>query len=198
MNYEEAGIATMLAGLVRAREILNQEIESMQGKLKLAQNGGSALDAVREHKRGAYRPRAPLTVEREFKRKSKATSGWWANMTPEERSAEMKRRYQSRKDRPPTGRPSSADKVSAAQKGYWAKMTPEERQAEVRRRAEVRNRKWAEKASVEKLHPRDPRSPKHEAWVKKMSKAMKASHKKRRGDAVPAVKIQHVNGEAVA
>lgn len=204
MNYEEAGIATMLAGLVRAREILDKEIEAMQGKLQLAQNGGGALEAVREAKqRGPYRPRAPLTVEREFKRKSRATSGWWANMTPEERSAEMKRRYASRKDRPPTGRPAGRGgdhygKVSTGQAKYWAKMTPAERRAEMQRRAKVRQKKWAEAANVERLHPRDPRSPKHEAWLKTMSKAMKASHKKRRGDVVPAVKMQHVNGEAVA
>lgn len=180
MNYEEAGIATLLAGMVRAHEVLGREIEDMRKRLQLAQEGGNALDAVREPKR----------------------SGWWANMTPEQRSAEAKRRYRSRKDRPPTGRPAGRGgdhfgKVSAGQKGYWAKMTPEERSAEMRRRAEVRNQKWAEDANVEKLHPRDPRSPKHEAWLKKMSRVMKA-HYRARASAVPAVKTQHLNGEAAA
>lgn len=211
MNYEQMGRACLIPGMQHMIDLMQRELDSMRAQLAQAQSGGSALDAVREAKaRGPYRPRTPLTAEQEFKRKAKATSGWWAKLTPEERSAEMKRRYASRKDRPPTGRrrkdPTGIPggpggdhygKVSTGQALYWAKMTKEERKAEMQRRTEVRNKKWAEAANVEKLHPRDARSPKHAAWLKKMSKAMKASYKTR-ASAVPAVKTQHVNGEAVA
>lgn len=185
MNYEQMGRACLIPGMQHMIDLMQRELDAMRAQLALAQNGGNALDAVREAKK---------------KRKS-PTGGWWANKTPEERSAEMARRYLKRKDRPPTGRPAQGGdhygKVSAGQKGYWAKMTAEERKAEVARRTEVRNKKWAEEANLEKLHPRDPRSPKHGAWLKKMSRVMKASHKAR-ANAVPAVKMQHLNGEAVA
>lgn len=205
MNYEEAGIATMLAGLVRAREILDKEIEAMQGKLQLAQNGGNALDAVREH-RGPYRPRAPLAAEREFKRKSKATSDYWAKMSPEERSAVMKQRWADKKAKENGRGGDRYGKVSAGAKGYWAKMTPAERKAEMERRDAVRAKKWAEAANAEKLHPRDPRSPKHEAWLKKMSKVGKAAWNKMTPEQRLARQTsmhkghakKHVNGEAAA
>ena len=217
MNYEQMGIAAMIPGMQHMIDLMQRELDAMRAQLAQAQNGGSALDAVRKYKRGM-----PLWVEEEFARKSKATGGWWAKLTPEERSAEMKRRYASRKDRPPTGRrrkdptgiPSGPGgdhygKVSTGQASYWAKMTKEERKAEMQRRTEVRNKKWAEAANVEKLHPRDPRSPKHEAWLKKMSKSMKKSWNKM----TPAQQLQrqnamrvsrglapkqHVNGEAAA
>lgn len=171
MNYEEAGIATMLAGLVRAREVLDNEIQTLQARLGQTTNG----DAVREAKR-------------------RGAKGFWTDKGPEERSAIMKARWAKWKGE--TQKESGADKISTGQKSYWAKMTKEERRAEMQRRAGVRNKKWAEAENIGKLHPRDPRSPRHAEWLKTMSKAMKKSRKERA--AVPAAKMQHVNGEAAA
>lgn len=197
MTYEAAGIAAMLPGMIHAHRLMGEEIEQLQARLAELQNGDRPTrgrprnetmdEAANRLLLGATEAQAE--AERKFARRSRARSGWWTKLTPAERSAEMKRRYQSRKDRPPTGRP-------AGNRGYWAKMTKEERQAEMRRRAEVRRKNWAKEANLEKLHPRDARSPRHEEWLKTMSKAMKASHKKRA--AAPAVKMQHVNGEATA
>ena len=179
----------MHPGMQHMIDMMQRELDSMREQLAQTRNGGNALEAVREYKRGPYRPRMLLTAAQEFKRKSKAVSGWWMKMTPAERSAEMKRRYASRKDHPPTGRPARrGDNLSTGQSAYWAKMTKEERRAEMQRRAEVRAKNWAKTADIAKLHPRDPRSPRHAEWRKTMSKAMKKSH---------AAKIQqHVNGEA--
>jgi hypothetical protein len=64
----------------------------------------------------------------------------------------------------------------SAQAAYWARMTPEERSAEMTRRLMLRDKKSAAKtagADLDRLHPRDVRSPRHEAWVKKMRAANK-------------------------
>lgn len=202
MNYQQMGIAAMIPGMQHMIDLMQRELDSMRAQLAQAQNSGSARGFMEERKRGPGRPKLiegnfeADDAAKEFQRKSRASSSFWARMSPEERSAEMRRRGARRKDRRQGRGGDHYGKVSAGAKGYWAKMTKEERRAEVQRRAEVRNKKWAEDANVEKLHPRDPRSPKHEAWLKKMSRVMKASYKAR-ASAVPAVKMAHVNGEAV-
>lgn len=156
MTYEEAGLATTLVGLVKAHEMLGREIEMIREKLQLAQNGGNA--------------RAYLDI-----RRSDGAKGPWASMTPEERSAEMKRRMAKRGNPKVVVRKSNATKL----KGYWARMSKEERAAEMQRRILVHQGKAPsakiEKDDVEKLHPRDKRSPRHVAWIKRMRKASKAS-----------------------
>jgi hypothetical protein len=64
------------------------------------------------------------------------------------------------------------------QAAYWARMTPEERSAEMRRRGMVRGKSKAKTnkltgADLNRLHPRDVRSPRHESWLKKMRAANK-------------------------
>lgn len=59
-------------------------------------------------------------------------------------------------------------------RGYWARMTAEERTAEMQRRILVHQGKAPSSRAagdVNSLHPRDARSPRHAAWVKKMRKA---------------------------
>lgn len=56
--------------------------------------------------------------------------------------------------------------------------TPEARKKEMARRmavarGEVPSVKMANRVDVDKLHPRDPRSPRNKAWKKKMRKVMK-------------------------
>lgn len=149
MTNEQAGLATKLVGLVHAKELIEREIETVRAELDRAHNGGNGRVFVEGR---------ALDIG-----KKHGASGPWAAMTPEERSVEMKQRMAKRK------------------KSYWARMTAEERAAEMQRRILVHQGKAPSlKATdgVEKLHPRDPRSPKHAAWIKKMRKASKASWEK--------------------
>jgi hypothetical protein len=69
------------------------------------------------------------------------------------------------------GRPEGSK--AGPQAGYWAALSAEERSAEMKRRMAVAKAngggRWP--AGRAKLHPRDPRSPKHAQWLKKMAKA---------------------------
>lgn len=84
--------------------------------------------------------------------------------------------------RPKLGRPPKmeispegmeARKRAAA--GYWAKMSRAEKTAEMQRRALKAGRKLRKVAEVdvEKLHPRDARSPRHAAYVAKLRKGQR-------------------------
>lgn len=70
--------------------------------------------------------------------------------------------------------PKKNDGRGKAARGYWARMTAEERAAEMQRRILVHQGKAPSSRAagdVNSLHPRDARSPRHAAWVKKMRKA---------------------------
>lgn len=164
----------MLPGMIHAHDELGRQIAEMQARLAQLQDGGNALDAVNELRR-------------------RGAKSAWAKHSPEERSAIMKERWAKKK-------------AAAGKKGggasYWAKMTKEERQAEMRRRVAVRDKKWAEAANVDKLHPRDPRSPRHDAWIKKMRKVSKESWTKltpgqREARLAKTGGLGRLNGEAV-
>lgn len=68
-SYEEFGIAAVLPGLVRAAEVLQEEIRELQARL---------------NHRPVGRPKGSG--------KGSGTKSYWAKMTPEERVAEIKRR----------------------------------------------------------------------------------------------------------
>lgn len=55
----------------------------------------------------------------------------------------------------------------------WQGMSAEERSAEMARRRAVGAARQAAAADVDRLHPRDPRSPRHEAWITKLRKIQK-------------------------
>lgn len=141
MTYEEAGLASALIGLQRAYDMIGREIENVKERLAQARNGGNAREFVEERKRPVGRPaknaERAADLER-FARKSKSVKGYWANMSAEERSAEMARRIAVHQA-----------KIAAKAVGDIG-------------------------VDVNKLHPRDPRSPRHEAWRKKMRKVNKA------------------------
>lgn len=159
MTNEQAGLATKLVGLVHAKELLEREIENVRAQLDVAHNGGNARTFIEG---------PALHIG-----KSRGARGPWATMTPEERSVEMKRRMAKRKDKVVVKR------SSGALKGYWARMTKEERAAEMQRRILVHQGKAPSVRiaadDLERLHPRDPRSPRHAAWLKKMRKISKAT-----------------------
>jgi hypothetical protein len=115
-------------------------------------------------------------IDAPVKKKGSGSAKFWAQYTPEERTAIMQRRSRNRKDRQQaaevpvvkvakTSRRPSKQKASAT---YWAQFTPEERTAEMKRRFQVRQEK-----KFGKLHPRDSRHPKHAEWVEKLRTSQK-------------------------
>jgi hypothetical protein len=88
-QMQAMGIAAMIPGFQMAIDTLQSAIDEMRRQLSNLQNPPAAAP----RKQG----RTPLTDEerkaRIMKRRvSKAARGYWAKMTPEERSVEMKRR----------------------------------------------------------------------------------------------------------
>lgn len=110
------GLAAMIPGVKHAQQAINQLLDSMLAQLEAMQNGSLP-------KRG----RPPGL-------KSK-TAGPWAGMTPEQRSAEMKRRISLRKvnghprDADHPGHAAWAENLRKATKARWAKMSPKEKTA---------------------------------------------------------------------
>lgn len=68
---------------------------------------------------------------------------------------------------------------SKSSKGYWYSMTPKQRSAEMKRRAKVSLEKKqaasaaGEEIDVNKLHPRDKRSPRHKKWLAMMTQTQR-------------------------
>lgn len=156
MTYEQAGIAAMLPGMIHSWTLQGQAIEEMKQRLAFLQNGHGESKKLE-------RPKMNISEEG-MKARKRAVQGYWASMSDEERSAEMRKRFAKRKDR--------ATPVRSGPGGYWDRMTPEERKAEMKRRVAKQARMNG--VTLKGMHPRDPAHPGHEAWLKKMSKVGKA------------------------
>jgi hypothetical protein len=103
--YAQMGIAAILPGLVRAAEVLQVEIDMLKAMLGRAQAGERIVKRpgrppgihTKQRKKQAHaNGSVPVpTANLNAKGKPFSTGGpasYWAKMTPEERSAEMKRR----------------------------------------------------------------------------------------------------------
>lgn len=131
--------ANQIAAVELLHAILEEQIEPVRHEL-------AALQAMNRL------PETPVInvkaiegpAKAEFKRKSRAVSSYWASMTAEQRSKEMKRRLQKR---------AKTEELSLAERM--------------------------------KLHPRDKRSPRHEQWIKTMTKAAR-----RRFDSMSAREVK--------
>ena len=108
-------MAAAIPGLQMAIDQLQETLDQIRAQL----NG--------EVKRG--RPPGP----------SQTQSAYWAKMTPEERSAEVKRRVALGRSKaaPPQPEEVGQDQSPSPIKNYWAKMSPRERKAEMKRRVKV-------------------------------------------------------------
>jgi hypothetical protein len=135
-------------------------------------------------------------VKRGRPRKGFAQNNYWDNMSPEERSAEIKRRRAvhagNTRKQPREMSREGRQAISEAQKARWAKT---------KRQPTVRLAKQQEK--LDKLHPRDARSPKHAEWLEMMRKAqvkhwagMSKAEKKTQVAAMQASRQPRVNGAA--
>jgi hypothetical protein len=135
------------------------------------------------------------------KRKGFAQNNYWDAMSPEERSIEIKRRKAlsaSKTRKKPHHQVTAAGRaaISAAQKKRWAatKRKPTVKMAPTVRQARI---------DLDKLHPRDARSPKHAEWLEMMRKAqvkhwagMSKAEKKAQVAAMQASRQPRVNGAA--
>jgi hypothetical protein len=131
--YAQMGIAAILPGLTRAVEIMQSEIDSLRAMLATAAQGGRIIKRpgrppgihTKQRKKQAHaNGSVPVpTVAMNVKGKPIRTDGpasYWAKMTPEERSAEMKRRQKLAAKR--SGQPTTTKSSKAARAG-WAKLS---------------------------------------------------------------------------
>ena len=96
-NYEIMGIAAMIPGFQAAVDILQSQLDEMREKLGALQNGNAPK------KPGRPRKEQPPVETGELNARGKPLkSGYWATLTPEERSAEMRRRREVQKANKPT------------------------------------------------------------------------------------------------
>lgn len=75
-----------------------------------------------------------VSTARSRRTQLKGPAGYWARLTPEERSVEMRRRLAIGRDKHKgTKSPEFAAKMSKASKAVWANMTPAQKKARVRK-----------------------------------------------------------------
>jgi hypothetical protein len=158
-DYEITGMAAMLSGMQHLLRRMQEVVQEHQEKLDALQRGApvkpESLDAPQSQrtnagyvslkglKKGTAEYRAVVTlnkrIEREGKHggslKSAGVSAYWAKFTPEERSAEMKRRMAITLSRK-AGSPVNKDHPDHA--AWVAKM------------ARMRRRAWNQKTEAEK------------------------------------------------
>jgi hypothetical protein len=124
-QYAQFGMAAMLPGMIHAREILDRRIREMQEQLAGLQDG-KKQDGRRNNKGGA--------------------AAYWAKLTPEERSAEMKRRGMTHAQASKVANARWAkvrknDTVLKKTGNSWEKFrTPAARAAEMKRRMALRRK----------------------------------------------------------
>lgn len=134
-RYAEMGLAALIPGMVRMVELMQQQLDAAKAQL-------AALQGRPASKRLGRPP-------------GKAANSGWAGMTPEQRSAEMKRRIavargeaeprRRRKAPPKSEAGSKQQKLSKHQKALWAGLTPAQRKRRLNRLAEGRRRAAAAK-----------------------------------------------------
>ena len=147
-SYAQMGIAALLPGMTHMVELMQGELDRMRAMLAGMQNGNGAkrpsrgTDEYRAYDREAHR-RARARKKSDpggLNAKDKPIrDSYWASMTAEERSAEMKRRQAiaaGKKKLHPrdVAHPEHAAwaaKLSKARKKAWARLTPEEQKAKL-------------------------------------------------------------------
>jgi hypothetical protein len=137
-DYSTFGMAALLPGMQHMLDEMQNVLNTFRENLEAAQAPGK--------KRG--RPRKIVIEDTEAVKKSRRSAGYWAKMTPEQRSAEMKRRaavivakggksvilprggkLHPRDPRHP-GHEAWLAKLRAAQKKTWANMSKAKQRAQ--------------------------------------------------------------------
>jgi len=136
--FEAMGLAAMLPGMQHMITLMQRELDNMRAAL------------ARVQARQAGHEEAPTHAE---KSRRQAVVGYWAKMSPEERSAEMRRRGMVR-----TGKKGAKGKKQ--KHAQYGQLTTT--------------------GQPVKMHPRDPRHPGHDAWLAKLRVVQKKAWAKRR------------------
>jgi hypothetical protein len=144
-EFAAIGLAQALPGLRRMREVAVAGMDAEIAKLEalLAQCGGIVPNGHRPVGRPKKKESAVIAEARRIEagaQNGAAGRGhnFWGNMTPEERSAEIARRWKLREASGTGGmRRMPKEARSKLSKSYWGRMTPEERVKEMNRRIAV-------------------------------------------------------------
>jgi hypothetical protein len=155
-DYEITGMAAMLSGMQHLLRRMQEVVQEHQEKLDALQRGAPVKPPSRRTKtgyisvaglkKGTAEYRAAVTFNKRIEREAKqaspraiGSSTYWAKMTPEERSAEMKRRRAiarakkvgalSPRHAGHPEHPKWAAKMARARKRAWNKKTEAEKEA---------------------------------------------------------------------
>jgi len=137
-NYERMGIAAMLPGMVHAVEIMQTQINAMRERLALLESGAP--------RRGG-RPRTrPAQADDTDARGVPLKSDYWRSMTPEQRSAEMRRRFAKRasskathpRDPEHPDHEAWARKTKRSNRKFWDSLSPRQRKQKIAAMAAAR------------------------------------------------------------
>lgn len=113
--YTQMGMAALLPGMQYALDQMQKIVDDFREQLATLQNGGGKKTIrIKDEKKSAY----------------------WANMTAEERSQEVKRRMTMRtklhpRDPAHPNHQAWLTRVTRANRKRWNSMTPEQRQAQM-------------------------------------------------------------------
>lgn len=120
-KYEQFGIAAMLPGMVRAVELLQAQIDDMRARLEGLQIGNT--------KSAKRRGRPPAATGELTVHGTPLKPGYWASMTAEERSAEMRRRRAVQEKNKASQKAKFVERARKGGQNRWASMTVKERKA---------------------------------------------------------------------
>jgi len=124
----ESGLAALLPGMIRLREVVDAYIVRIQRKLGAIQNGHAALVPKRGRPPKADKTQAGTPLRTAGKGSS------WAALSPDERSREMKRRMAVANAKRTAAQQAEADakrheSASRAAKARWANMSKAKQKA---------------------------------------------------------------------
>lgn len=170
-EYLRIGRAVVLQGMRQAASLLNAQIYSIEKDLFADQatpsNGTVVIKPSMQRtleKIGHTLP-APAKKKRQYVRRVAASKGYWESMTPEERKAEMARRYQARGKKKKRhlvqpNHPRNADhpkhaewlvKMRAANRASWDRLSPAKRKVRAAAAVNARLAKQAAKKPTVKM-----------------------------------------------
>jgi len=140
-RFTEFGMAHVLVGMRYAMELLQTAMDDLSQQLAAEQEGQTVRQAVQKKRKPGS---------------GSKLKAYWDSMTQEERSAEMRRRGMARVSKKKAASQKSRNKY----KREWA--AAQKAKSTIKLKSTARS---------ERLHPRDSRSPKHNAWRKMMQAA---------------------------
>lgn len=151
-KWQAIGLLAMRPGLVLAIEQLQGELKDLDERIARVNSRHARVAGAEEEPEGYTGKEAVAYWDEELKKagkkKSSPQAGYWAQMTPGERSKEMKRRMAKGRrkkgaklhPRDPNhpGHEEWLKKMSKASKAAWAKLSPEEHDTRVAKTLEGR------------------------------------------------------------